>query len=231
MIRIAIVDDNPAFIQIIQSIIYQAKLDESFYIDVFNSGSEFIPRVDDYKLLLLDIDMPEMNGIEVVEKIIDSSIIVIYITGHIEYIESAFNINVFRFIKKDEIHTKLPEVLKLVFERIKLNQDIYWKTPDGLLGFKYRDIVYFEINDRKCFCYTKKRKYELINKKLSDIIKSLDDWFIQINRFQIINMRYFNSYNDNHFISSYNKAVNFPLSRNRRAFALKRYTERMLRDD
>jgi hypothetical protein len=32
MIRIAIVDDNPAFIQIIQNIIYQAKLDESSLI-------------------------------------------------------------------------------------------------------------------------------------------------------------------------------------------------------
>lgn len=231
MLRIAIVDDNLVFLRIIHSIILKSKLESSFDIDLFTSGEQFISSGMEYNLVLLDIDMPKMNGIEVVDKITNSSTIIIYITGHSEYMERAFNINVFRFLKKDEIHVKLPEVLNQVIKKIEFKQDVLWKTPDGILGFEFYNIVYFEITNRKCFCYTYQKKYELINKNLSEILETLDDWFIQINRYQIINVRFITSYKENHFVTSYRDNEIFQISRNRKKIALEKYTERMLRDD
>jgi len=231
MLRIAIVDDDPIFLRIIHSIILKSKLESSFDIDLFNSGEQFINSSREYNLVLLDIDMPKMDGIEVVDKINKSSPIIIYVTGHSEYMERAFNINVFRFLKKDEIHLKLPEVLKQAIKKIEFKQDVLWKTPDGILGFEFYNIVYFEIIDRKCFCYTYQKKYELINKNLSEILVTLDDWFIQINKYQIINIRFITSYKENYFVTSYGNNEIFQISRNRKKIALEKYTERMLCDD
>lgn len=231
MIKIAIIDDDPIFLRIIKKILLQTNLEVGLDIDVFSSGVDFFNKSDEYKLLLVDIDMPGMSGIEIVEKISDLSTLVIYITGHSEYMESAFNVNVIRFVRKDEIETKLPEALKTALRKINIKQDVLWKTTEGILGFALRDIVYLEIDNRKCYCQTRLKKYELVNAKLTDLLGSLDDWFLQINRYQIINLRFVNSIINDEIQTSSLKNITFHLSRNRKASVLKKYTERLLRDD
>jgi len=231
MIKIAIIDDDPIFLRIIKKILLQTNLEVGLDIDVFTSGAAFFNKSDEYKLLLVDIDMPGMSGIEIVEKISDLSTLVIYITGHSEYMESAFNVNVIRFVRKDEIETKLPEALKTALRKINIKQDVLWKTTEGILGFALRDIVYLEIDNRKCYCHTRFKKYELVNAKLTDLNGSLDDWFLQINRHQIINLRFVNSIINDEIQTSSLKNITFHLSRSRKASVLKKYTERLLRDD
>ena len=231
MIKIAIIDDDPIFLRIIKKILLQTNLEVGLDIDVFTSGAAFFNKSDEYKLLLVDIDMPGMSGIEIVEKISDLSTLVIYITGHSEYMESAFNVNVIRFVRKDEIETKLPEALKTALRKININQDVLWKTTEGILGFALRDIVYLEIDNRKCYCHSRIKKYELVNAKLTDLLGSLDDWFLQINRYQIINLRFVNSIINDEIQTSSLKNITFHLSRSRKASLLKKYTERLLRDD
>ncbi len=231
MIKIAIIDDDPIFLRIIKKILLQTNLEVGLDIDVFTSGAAFFNKSDEYKLLLVDIDMPGMSGIEIVERISNLSTLVIYITGHSEYMESAFNVNVIRFVRKDEIETKLPEALKTALRKINIKQDVLWKTTEGILGFALRDIVYLEIDNRKCYCQTRLKKYELVNAKLTDLLGSLDDWFLQINRYQIINLRFVSSIINDEIQTSSLKNITFHLSRSRKASVLKKYTERLLRDD
>ena len=67
MIRIAIVDDSKGYIDIIKRKIANI-MEETGYcqydISEFTDGSMFLKDNSSYDVLLLDIDMPQMNGFE-----------------------------------------------------------------------------------------------------------------------------------------------------------------------
>jgi DNA-binding NarL/FixJ family response regulator len=63
-IQIIIVDDNPIFLEGISS--YLSKNDKYDIVAVFSSGPDLIESIKNYDpdLVLLDIEMPWLNGIE-----------------------------------------------------------------------------------------------------------------------------------------------------------------------
>jgi DNA-binding NarL/FixJ family response regulator len=68
-LQIIIVDDNPIFLEGISS--YLSKFESYDIVAVFNSGTELIEAFDQYDpdLILLDIEMPWLNGIETAKRL------------------------------------------------------------------------------------------------------------------------------------------------------------------
>ena len=64
MIRVAAVDDDVSVLKNIGKLIKRTKAFEGFeyIVDTFTSGSDFLHSEKFYDLLLLDIEMPQMNG-------------------------------------------------------------------------------------------------------------------------------------------------------------------------
>ena len=72
MIRIAIVDDSREYIDIIKrKIVGIMEETEYFRYDIseFTDGSMFLKDNSSYDILLLDIDMPQMNGFMLMKSI------------------------------------------------------------------------------------------------------------------------------------------------------------------
>ncbi|MDO5345762.1 MAG: response regulator [Lachnospiraceae bacterium] len=61
-----------------------------------------------YDLLLLDIEMPGVDGMELAEHIHDdmAAARIIFITSHLEYAIEAYEFSVFRYIPKNKIDEK-----------------------------------------------------------------------------------------------------------------------------
>ena len=98
MIRIAIVDDSQEYIDIIKRKIVGI-MEETDYcqydISEFTDGSVFLRDNSSYDVLLLDVDMPQMNGFELTERIDERLSVqgttLIYISSHDNYVfESLF---------------------------------------------------------------------------------------------------------------------------------------------
>lgn len=73
MINIAVIDDDETVCGNLKRIIgkYDMKFDYNIRCDVFTSCEDFMERAqgDEYKLIFLDIEFPEMSGIELSVKI------------------------------------------------------------------------------------------------------------------------------------------------------------------
>ena len=109
MHKILIVDDNYHNIFLIQTIL----MDNNYYCKAVNSGRKAIEELkkNNYDLILMDIEMPDMNGIEATKYIREelqspkNDIPIIACTVHTEYndemIKAGFTQIFYKNIKKD----------------------------------------------------------------------------------------------------------------------------------
>jgi len=123
--KILVVDDEP-------SICHGCKiiLSESGYeVDISSSGRDGFEKIkkDSFDLVLLDIRLPDMNGLEILKKINEKKIdiCVIIMTGHgtIENAVEAMKNGAFDFITKPFDEKELSKSVLKAFENRNLVQE------------------------------------------------------------------------------------------------------------
>jgi DNA-binding NtrC family response regulator len=82
MHRVLVVDDD----KVLQTSVKEALLYHNFQVDVANNGKEALLAVykEKYDLVVMDVNMPEMDGISALTEIkkVDPSVIVIILTAY-----------------------------------------------------------------------------------------------------------------------------------------------------
>ncbi len=138
--RILIVDDEQSILESLSLILRHNKYD----VDTCADGFTALEKVNnsDYDLILLDIKMPKMDGIEVLEKIIEMkpNQVVIMISGHgnIETAVDATKKGAYYFLEKP-----LPDIPELVLT-IR-NAIEFRKSKDEVLRLRNKQIEDNEI--------------------------------------------------------------------------------------
>lgn len=133
MSKILIVDDEQSIVDSISMILSQ----EGYDIDSANDGASAVNKVKSnfYDLILLDIKMPKMDGLEALEKIkeIDKDAVVIMISGHgtIETAVEATKKGAYNFLQKP-----LPDLYE--FKLIIKNAINYKLSVDELKSYKIK---------------------------------------------------------------------------------------------
>jgi DNA-binding NtrC family response regulator len=124
-IRILIADDDKAIGDILHDLISE----DGRRVDICQNGAEAIERLkgESYDLIIVDLVMPEANGMEVLKfaKKMNVDVIVIILTGHasLETAISAIKEGAYDYIRKP---CKLEEIKLSVdhaLEKIRLNQE------------------------------------------------------------------------------------------------------------
>ncbi len=153
MIRIAIVDDERNMHEFIRKCISLCKIEESIEIEDYDAASDFIEAMESggkCDILLLDISMPAMNGLTLGQMVKDrwQDVCLVFLTSHVEYAIESYRMNADQYVLKSQAKERLPEVLSLLIEKIKM-RDLRWRMlrPMGELEEKtervyYKDIIY-----------------------------------------------------------------------------------------
>jgi PAS domain S-box-containing protein len=131
--RLIVVDDEPELVKALG----EAIADEGFEVSGFTTGSEAVSALKekDFDLLLTDLMMPEMDGLELFRQAreIDPHIVGIVMTGHatIKNAVSAMKIGVYDYLLKPfKVRTLIPlldralTVRKLGLENVQLRQTL-----------------------------------------------------------------------------------------------------------
>ncbi len=108
--RVAIVDDEPLAIAVLRELLAE-HADIEVVADCRN-GFEAVKAVADLKpdLLLLDIQMPKLNGFEVLE-LVGNQVAVIFVTAYDEYALKAFQVHAVDYLLKPIGKDRLSEAL------------------------------------------------------------------------------------------------------------------------
>lgn len=150
-LKIGICDDEQIIINQLERMIKDFIQKVSIDADIieFLSGRDLLDKVLDLDVVFLDINMPDMDGIETGKYIqrINKNIKVIMATSMIERFKESFKINAFRFVTKpfeqEEIEEALNAVLKLRIGAEVI--DLYEKRQSYCI--QHRDIQYIISQD------------------------------------------------------------------------------------
>ena len=151
-IKIAIIDDEPEFIEIIEKyinkIIQDRKNQDSISLEKFISAEDFLKAMDhgeDYQIIFSDIEMEQMSGIQLGRKLTDEKkdIYLIFLTSHAEFAAESYLLNTYQYILKSDMKRRIPEILNSVLEKLENREKKYRVIPsgDGIKKILYRDIV------------------------------------------------------------------------------------------
>lgn len=204
MIKIAIVDDDKHICDMIYRKINAMQFLDNIDYRIYRyvSGTQLIncEKSIDIDIILLDIEMPGLGGLEVAEMLRDNNItsIIIFITSKISYMKEAFGLNIFAFIDKADLKHTLEPILRRCMEYIENNIAVPFKTNAGYITLFKKDIIVAEYDKRKVNIYTKRDKFIVNLPSLARFLAEVNDIrFISVNRVCVINLSYLISTTDN----------------------------------
>lgn len=136
-----------------------------------------------YGVVFMDINMPEINGVEISKKIfeIDSNAIIVYVTSFTVYAVKAFEQFVFQYLTKPIDEGRLELVLEKAFEKIE--KDILYKNEKNFFEIMSnnkkvkiinKDVLYFEKEANYTNIYMENQELERTRMTLKELEKFID---------------------------------------------------------
>lgn len=132
MLKILVVDDDRELRISVKTALSHQK---SLYIDEAVDGQDAVEKVEKmrYDLLLMDVDMPRLNGLEALKKImqVDSSIIVIMITAHtnIKDAVQAVRDGAYNYISKPIKHAEINKIVQNALDAHEMIEEVNLSAP------------------------------------------------------------------------------------------------------
>lgn len=198
MINIAICDDEKGFIDKNLKELYSIieKLHITANIETYLNSSNLLADITDDKkhfdLILLDIEMPIISGMDMVNKIKPylPNVKVIFITSHMEYVLDAFDLMIFRYVPKGDTTGRLEKAIQDALSLItSLDESSYQiKVGSNNIRVLLKDVHYIKRDGKNSVFYLGDRT-EKIRKPLKDVFDEIGlPEFIFIDRGVIVNI-------------------------------------------
>ena len=199
MIRIAVLDDDPMYLdkvcEITQTAMFQ--LNHAYELKPYNQVDLFLKDLQNreyFDIYLLDVEMPQMNGLDVGRNIRQkySEPTIIYITNHVDYALEAFEVNAYRYITKSCLNDKLPETLKNLLARERKGKEKVYviKTATSFERIAYGEIYYL-MKEGKYVIIVHKRGRNKVRKTLEEALLELNsNEFVMIDRSYAVNLKH-----------------------------------------
>lgn len=206
-------------------------------LDRFTSPTEFFKSAQQgkaYQVVFLDIDMPEINGIElgVNLRTLHENTTIIYISNCVEQVFDAFRARPFGFVRKSSFLKDIQSVVKLYAESIRneSKRRLEIKTAQGLTQVPISEILYIECSkDYQFFYLTQDRPPLKCRLSMNQLEESLaDDGFLRIHQGYIVNYTFIKRI-DNEYVEL-NNGTKVPMSRRKKQMVFTQYL-RLSRND
>ncbi len=199
LIRIAICDDEKeAVVQhedIVKSSLQSCGI--GYEIITYTQSSNLLYDITDdgffYDLILLDIEMPGMTGMELSGKIKPylPNVKIIFITSHIEYAIDAFELSIFRYVPKNDLANRLVSAVVDAAKLIELETggEYIIQAAGRMEKIPYKDIFYIRRDGGKNSAIYSSAGTSKVRKSLQQVFEELAaPEFIFIDRGYIVNI-------------------------------------------
>lgn len=198
MLKIGLCEDNEIqhnqILSFLETISLPKHAINSFYKgnDLYNSIQEAMKDKEPYDIVIMDIDLPDGNGIKFSKQInvFSPHTIIIYMTSYEDYVSDVYDTEHIYFILKKDYQKYLPHALSLANEALnkqrRASLKIFWNKEE--YNILQKDIFYMERKLRTTFIVTPTHIYPT-SEKLEDLLKRLGETFAISHRSFIVNLK------------------------------------------
>ncbi len=195
MLHLAICDDEKKFCEQYKEKV-QDILGDGVLVRVYTDPRECLGSLEKGRcdILLLDIDMPELTGLQMAsvlqEQVTDPKPILIFVTSQDALVYESFRYHPFGFIRKNYMEKELERVLLEAVDEWKKGKKQYtFRCEDEMVALFYKDILYLEARGNYLEIHAAGRVYR-IRETLGNAEKDLGSWgFVRIHRGFLVNQQ------------------------------------------
>lgn len=195
MITIAICDDDKSQTNSLKNTIN--KWNCQTIITEYNSAEQFLFDYADKPcdLLLLDIEMGNMNGMELARSLRAKCdmLPIIFITGYSEFMQDGYDVEALHYLLKPVDKNKLFAVLDRYVDRHKADRRVILSVGEVSVCVNSDKIVYLEAFGKKTQVTLRDGKEVICTCGLSTTAEKLGNGFVPCHRSYIVNIGYISS--------------------------------------
>lgn len=166
MIRIAICEDEKEQQELLEGYINEAfkSLSLQYKLDIFSSGEELLENYSkDFDIVLLDIQLGEINGMDTARKIriLDNKVEIVFITSLIEYALEGYEVRAYRYLVKPVKYENLKgNIINCIKEVDIKNKYIIVKEQGNQIKLDVNEITYIEVQKENITIHTLTKTYK-----------------------------------------------------------------------
>lgn len=201
MIQIAICDDEELLLEEIKAETEDCLKKQQIFsmITTFTDSERLLYELEEgtlFDLFLLDIEMPGISGMELAGRIREKlpEALIIFVTAHYKYAIDAYELNIFRYVPKNQIKERLPHaVIDAVTILENQNTEFYLVSNQNRIErIPLKNVVYIIRDGKNAAFYLEGAKEVFrVRKTLSKVYESLNPQeFVYIDRGCIINLKH-----------------------------------------
>lgn len=242
MLKTIIIDDEPDSIRLLRLQLEQ-NCPEIEVIDTFTNSVKALPGIEKLHpdLLFLDIEMPVMNGFELLDKVSHIPFSVIFVTAYNHYALKAFRFNALDYLVKPvDVHDLISSVANAA-KRIKPTEMQLSQLQKQLRGERatkiaingqqgginfidLNEIIYSEASNNYSKLILTDGSRLLISKTLKDVQEVLEEeHFLRVHRQYLINLNHVKQFNRNEGVLTMDNGDHIPVARHQKEKLIERY--------
>jgi len=212
-VKISICDDNELELEkakkAVDEFIATKQADHQITIDTFTNGSDMLSYINKhgaFDLLILDIVMPGMNGIELAEEIrhANSSCKIVFLTSSREFAVNSYKVNAFYYLLKPFSNMEFVSLLNKALNAMaeEKSNSIVIKGKSNLTRVQIHTIQYVESVKHQLWFHMNNGEIISCYSSMSEFQEILlsDSRFIQCHRSFLVNMSYVISISGKDFV-------------------------------
>jgi two-component system LytT family response regulator len=215
MLNTIIVDDEPHCCKTLHSLLKRYCPDVNVVANCAN-GVEALEAIRQLKpdLVFLDVEMPKMNGFEMLEQLSSVNFHLVFVTSYDAYALKAIRFSAIDYLLKpvdreelqravqkvmQRVQAPLPEQLKIILQKMQypsaVSNKIALPTMEGLQMISVESIVYCEADDNYTTLLLKNNKKIVVSCTLKVIEELLEEYsFIRVHRSFVVNLNEIEKY-------------------------------------
>lgn len=222
MFNIAIVDDDMLELKLTEHVLHNwcSKRKKEINILTFHNSEIFINfcmlEGELIHVVLLDIQMKPVNGIEVAKKLtrINRECLIVFTTNYCDYVFNGYKVRAFRYILKKNLSIALEEAMDAaLLELMDSNTYFTYSSQKKLKRVLCKDILYFESDRRLIHIYLNgKDQVQSFYGQISNVEIMLNKKdFVRCHQSYIVNQKYILGM-DNNILLVKKESIKIPVS-------------------
>lgn len=197
MIKIAICEDEKETQLLIEDQLDNIlkNINIEYEIQKYSSGEELLgSNLKDIDILLLDIQMGQINGMDTARKIreLGNKMEIIFITSLIDYVQEGYEVRAYRYILKPIESKELKQHVITCIKEIETNKNKYIVIKNRSNTYKIysNEIKYIEVQKKEMSIHTINKSFD-VRYSLGKIEKDLNlDNFVRCHKSFLVNLSY-----------------------------------------